>query len=171
MTYQPITPTQIEKRLKARFAKEGFLSLANLPHPSTFKDMEKATKRVVEAINNQEKIVLIGDYDVDGVISTTIMKMFFNEIGVELKTIIPNRFCDGYGLSPKIIEQIRDYDLIITVDNGISALEASIQAKKLNIDLIITDHHIVPNRLPIAYSIINQKQIDCNFPYDEICGV
>jgi len=170
MSYKLISLEGLNSTLKNRFERDGFLSLKDLPHPSTLKDMTKATERIVEAIQKNQKIVLIGDYDVDGVVSTTIMKMFFDEIGVGLKTIIPNRFRDGYGLSPKIIDKIKDYDLIITVDNGISALEASILAKKLNIELIITDHHIVPNRLPIAHSIINQKQSDCNFPYDEICG-
>ncbi|SHO80450.1 Single-stranded-DNA-specific exonuclease RecJ [hydrothermal vent metagenome] len=170
MIYKSISLEELKTSLKSRFKDNGFLSLKDLPHPKTLKDMTKATNRIVEAIKNREKIVLIGDYDVDGVVSTTIMKMFFNEIGVELKTIIPNRFRDGYGLSPKIIEKIRDYDLVITVDNGISALEASILAKKLNIELIITDHHIVPNKPPMAHSIINQKQSDCNFPFDEICG-
>lgn len=168
--YPLINYKMLDKILNTRFKDDGFLSLKDLPFPSTLKDMTKATNRIIKAINNKEKIVLIGDYDVDGVVSTTIMKIFFNHIQIDLKTIIPNRFKDGYGLSPKIIEQIKDYDLIITVDNGISALEASILAKKLNIELIITDHHIVPLTPPIAHSIINQKQDDCGFPFDEICG-
>ncbi|NOZ89914.1 MAG: single-stranded-DNA-specific exonuclease RecJ, partial [Epsilonproteobacteria bacterium] len=170
MIYENITPNQINQKLQSRFAKDGFLSLANLPHPSKLKDMNKATKRIVDAIQKQEKIVLIGDYDVDGVVSTTIMKLFFDEIGVELGWIIPNRFRDGYGLSANIIPKIKDYDLAITVDNGISAIEASKLCKEHNIDLIITDHHIVPKELPLAYAIVNQKQSDCSFPYEEICG-
>jgi len=170
MRYENITPYQINKKLQARFTKDGFLSLANLPHPSTLKDMNKATNRIVQAIKNREKIVLIGDYDVDGVVSTTIIKLFFNEIGVKLEWIIPNRFKDGYGLSANIIPKIVNYDLAITVDNGISAVEASKLCKKYNIDLIITDHHMVPKELPIAYAIVNQKQSDCLFPYNEICG-
>ncbi len=170
MIYQNITPNQIEQKLKQRFAKEGFLSLVNLPHPSTFKDMDRATKRVVQAISNNEKIVLIGDYDVDGVVSTTLIRLFFSEIGVRLGWVIPNRFRHGYGLSTAIVENIREYDLAITVDNGISAIESALLCQKYNIDLIITDHHLLPKKLPIAYAIINQKQKDCSFPYDEICG-
>lgn len=170
MSHDKITPNQLEKKLKSRFTKEGFLSLANLPHPSTFKDMEKATHRIVQAIHRGEEIVLIGDYDVDGVISTTIMKLFFQEIGVELEWIIPNRFRDGYGLSANIIPRITEYDLAITVDNGIAAVEASQLCKEHNIELIITDHHLLPKVLPEAYAIIDQKQEDCNFPYDEVCG-
>ncbi|SFV54704.1 Single-stranded-DNA-specific exonuclease RecJ [hydrothermal vent metagenome] len=170
MLYPKITPNQIEQKLKARFTKDGFLSLANLPHPSTFKDMDRATARIVQAIQQQEKIVLIGDYDVDGVVSTSLMRLFFNEIGVKLGWVIPNRFKDGYGLSANIVSQIEDYDLAITVDNGISAVEAGELCKKHNIELIITDHHLLPKKLPEAYAIIDQKQTDCSFPYDEVCG-
>jgi single-stranded-DNA-specific exonuclease len=170
MPYTKITPIQIEQKIKSRFKKEGFLSLSNLPHPSMFKDMEKATHRIVQAIHRGEKIVLIGDYDVDGVVSTTLMKLFFDEIGVTLEWIIPNRFKDGYGLSANIIPRIAEYDLAITVDNGISAVEASKLCQQHNIELIITDHHLLPKILPDAYAIIDQKQEDCTFPYDEICG-
>jgi len=170
MPYPPITPQQIDEKLKRRFSKTGFLSLANLPNPSAFKDMERATARIVKAIHRGEKIILIGDYDVDGVTSTSLMKMFFNEIGIELDWIIPNRFKDGYGLSPNLIPRVEGYDLVITVDNGISAVYASKLCKEKGIDLIITDHHIVPSILPEAYAIIDQKQEDCNFPYDEVCG-
>ncbi len=170
MSYIKITPKEIEEKLQERFNVDGFLSLRDLPKPSTFKDMDRATARIVEAIKKNEKIILIGDYDVDGVTSTTLMKMFFNEIGVELDWIIPNRFKDGYGLSPNLIPRVEGYDLIITVDNGISALYASTLCKEKNIDLIITDHHIVPSTPPTAYAIVNQKQRECSFPYSEVCG-
>ena len=170
MLYSKITPIQLEQKIKSRFNKEGFLSLSNLPHPYAFKDMEKATHRIVKAIHNAEKIVLIGDYDVDGVVSTTLMKIFFDEIGVNLDWIIPNRFKDGYGLSPNLIPRITNYDLAITVDNGISAVEASKICKEHGIELIITDHHLLSKEIPDAYAIIDQKQEDCSFPYEEVCG-
>jgi len=168
--YTPISPQNIEQQLSTRFKNEGFLSLTDLPNPSTFKDMDRATERIVQAIHQSEKIVLIGDYDVDGVISTTLMKMFFNAIGVDLKWIIPNRFRDGYGLSTNLIPRIETYDLAITVDNGIAAVEASKLCQEKNIELIITDHHLLPTVLPQAYAIIDQKQEDCSFPYAEVCG-
>ena len=168
--YPSISFKEIEEKLQTRFSKEGFLSLANLPNPSIFKDMDRATERIVKAINNQEKIVLIGDYDVDGVVSTTLIKLFFDEIGVELEWIIPNRFSDGYGLSANIIPRIVDYDLAITVDNGIAAVEAAALCREHNVELIITDHHLLPEVLPEAYAIVDQKQEDCTFPYDEVCG-
>ena len=105
---KPLTLPALDALLNNRF-KEGFLSLKDLPQPSTFKDMDKATKRIVQAINNKEKITIIGDYDVDGVTSTTLMKLFFEEIDYPIEWIIPNRFKDGYGLSANIIPRIVRY--------------------------------------------------------------
>ncbi len=170
MNYPKLKLADIEKILEERFAQEGFLSLRDLPRPSTLKDMEKATSRIARAVRNGEKIVLIGDYDVDGVVSTTLMTLFFDAIGVQLKTIIPNRFHHGYGLSPKLIDEIRGYNLAITVDNGISATEAAKMCREEGIELIITDHHLPPPELPHAHAIVNQKQKECTFPYEEICG-
>jgi len=164
-----LTLDALERLLKSRF-KEGFFSLKDLPHPHTFKDMQKATDRIMDAIGKKEKIVIVGDYDVDGVTSTTLMKLFFEEIDYSVEWIIPNRFRDGYGLSPTIIPRIEEFDLVITVDNGISAVEAGKICKEKGIDLIITDHHLLPPEIPEAYAIINQKQPDCAFPYEEICG-
>ncbi len=156
--------------MQDRFRDEGFLTLKDLPNPSLLKDMDRATERIVKAINEKEKIVLIGDYDVDGVVSTTLMILFFEEIGVELQWIIPNRFKDGYGLSPLIIPRIEGCTLAITVDNGISAVAAAKMCQERGIDLIITDHHLLPPEIPEAYAIVDQKQEDCDFPYSDICG-
>ena len=164
-----ITLNALEQLLETRF-KEGFLSLKDLPHPYTFKDMEKATKRIVSAIRSKEKITIIGDYDVDGVTSTTLMKLFFDEIDYPVTWIIPNRFRDGYGLSANIIPRIKGTELAITVDNGISAVYAAQLCKEEGIELIITDHHILPPEVPEAYAIIDQKQEACTFPYEEVCG-
>ena len=168
--YPPITLDGLSRLLESRFAEDGFLTLKDLPDPSRLKDMERASKRIAKAIREDEKIVLIGDYDVDGVVSTTLMKEYFDEIGVDLDWIIPNRFSDGYGLSPTLIPRIEGYDLAITVDNGISAVEAASMCKAMGIDLIITDHHLLPPQVPQAYAIIDQKQEECHFPYSEICG-
>ena len=146
-----------------------FITLKELPYPNTFKDMQKAVKRVAQAIRCNEKIVLIGDYDVDGVVATTIIRELFLEIDYPIEWIIPNRFSDGYGISSKLINRV-DADVIITVDNGIAANEAAQTCKQKGIDLIITDHHTVPDDVPFAYAIVNQKQKSCNFEYKEICG-
>ncbi len=168
--YQKIDYRSLEEHLYQRFDIDGFLSLKDLPSPNQLKDMERATERIKKAIDSGEKIVVIGDYDVDGVISTTIMNLFFDEIDIPLKWIIPNRFRDGYGLSPTLMPQIEGYDLVITVDNGISAVDAASMCEERGIDLIITDHHLLPPKVPHAYAIIDQKQSSCNFPYDDICG-
>ncbi|WP_294950995.1 single-stranded-DNA-specific exonuclease RecJ [Sulfurovum sp.] len=167
--YPPVTLDALDIMLQKRF-KEGFLSLKDLPHPSTFKDMEKATERIVRAIKNKEKITIIGDYDVDGVTSTTLMKLFFDEIDYPVAWIIPNRFRDGYGLSANIIPRIEGTELAITVDNGISAVYAAQLCKEEGIELIITDHHMLAPEVPEAYAIIDQKQETCTFPYEEVCG-
>ncbi|MGB5506139.1 MAG: single-stranded-DNA-specific exonuclease RecJ [Sulfurovum sp.] len=167
--YPTLTLQILQTLLQTRF-EEGFLTLRDLPQPSTFKDMDKATKRIVSAIQDKEKITIIGDYDVDGVTSTTLMKLFFEEIGYEIEWIIPNRFRDGYGLSSNIIPRILGTDLAITVDNGISAVYAAKLCKEEGIELIITDHHILAPEIPDAYAIINQKQEECDFPYEEVCG-
>ncbi len=154
--------------LKSRF-QDGFLKLSSLPLPSSLKDIQKAAKRVVRAIESKEKIVVIGDYDVDGVVSSAIMKEFFEFLDYPAKIIIPNRFKDGYGITKKLVENIKA-DVIITVDNGISAVDAAEYCKERGIDLIITDHHTPPKELPKAYAIINPKQNSCNFEYKDICG-
>jgi len=161
----PLLQTLLENRFK-----EGFLSLKDLPQPSTFKDMDKATKRIVKAIENKENITIVGDYDVDGVTSTTLMRLFFEEIDYPIEWIIPNRFKDGYGLSANIIPRILGTDLAITVDNGISAVYAAKLCKEEGIELIITDHHLLAPEVPECYAIIDQKQEECTFPYSDVCG-
>jgi len=167
--YRKLTLQALDDLLQNRF-KEGFLSLKDLPQPSTFKDMDKATKRIVSAIKNKEKITIVGDYDVDGVTSTTLMKLFFEEIDYPIEWIIPNRFRDGYGLSANIIPRILGTDLAITVDNGISAVYAAKLCKEEGIELIITDHHLLAPEVPECYALIDQKQEECTFPYSDVCG-
>lgn len=164
-----LTIETLKDILQTRRKNDQYQQLKDIPHPETFKDMEKATKRIIKAINAYETINLVGDYDVDGVVSTAIMVNFFNAIGVDINYIIPNRFEHGYGLSPKILDQVEE-GIIITVDNGISAYEAAEICEQRGLDLIITDHHTVGSKIPHAYAIVNPKQEDCTFPFKEICG-
>jgi len=164
-----LTINDIEEILHTRIKDDQFKTLKSLPTPDSFKDMQKATTRIIKAIHNNETINVVGDYDVDGVTSTAIMVNFFTALGVEINYIIPNRFEHGYGLSPNILEEIYD-GIIITVDNGISAVEAANICKQRGLDLIITDHHTVGLELPDAYAIVNPKQSDCTFPFKDICG-
>ncbi|QOG12064.1 single-stranded-DNA-specific exonuclease RecJ [Arcobacter sp. FWKO B] len=157
--------------LSSRVLTDSYNSLKTLPSPALFKDIQKGAKRVVEAITKGEKIAVVGDYDVDGIVSTAIMVEFFDILQYPISYIIPNRFVHGYGLSAKIIDQLdSDTKVVITVDNGISAIEAARICKNRGIDLIITDHHTPPQILPVAYAIINPKQDECTFPYQHICG-
>ncbi len=164
-----LTIKDIREILENRIKEDKFKSLKSFPQPLLFKDMDKATKRIVDAVKNREKINLVGDYDVDGVTSTAIMVTFFKELGIDINYIIPNRFKHGYGLSPAIVETIEE-GIVITVDNGISAYEAARICSQKGIDLIITDHHTVGEKLPTAYAVINPKQNDCTFPFKDICG-
>jgi len=164
-----ITKKELFNLLKARHENDEYSRLAQMPKPDGFKDIQKASQRIKEAISKNEQITIVGDYDVDGVVSTTIIVDFFRKIGKDVNYIIPNRFEHGYGLSPKIVDMIQE-GLVITVDNGISACEAALRLKEKSIDLIITDHHTVGEELPKAYAIVNPKQNDCYFPFKEICG-
>jgi single-stranded-DNA-specific exonuclease len=164
-----VTKESLFDILSARHEDDTYSRLANMPKPDSFKDISKATKRIKKAISQNEQITIVGDYDVDGVVSTTIIVDFFKQIGIEVNYIIPNRFEHGYGLSPKIVDMIES-GLVITVDNGISAVDAAIKLKEKNIDLIITDHHTMGEEIPKAFAIVNPKQDDCTFPFKEICG-
>ncbi len=154
--------------LSSRFNKEE-KKLSQIPSPSLLQDANKSASRIAQAIKNNEKITLVGDYDVDGVSSTAIMVDFFRQIPYPLEAIIPNRFRDGYGVSPTVLERV-EADLVITVDNGISAVEAAKICKEKNIDLIITDHHTPGDVLPDAFAIVDPKLSTCEYPFKEICG-
>ena len=131
-----LTKEDIRAILQSRFENDGCTRLGEIPKPSSLKDIAKASKRIVHAIRNKERIAIVGDYDVDGVISSVILSHFFDDMGVDYSLIIPNRFTDGYGLNPDIVSKL-DVHVIITVDNGISAVEAAQICKDQGIDLII----------------------------------
>ena len=158
----------IEQLLASRF-EQGEKRLSEIPDPSLLKDAPKAATRIAKAIKNGEKIAVVGDYDVDGVVSTAITVDFFRTIDYPLQAVIPNRFYDGYGVNGSVLERI-DADVVITVDNGITATEAARICKERGCDLIITDHHTPPKILPDAYAIVDPKQEECNYPFKEICG-
>jgi len=154
--------------LSSRFDKED-KKLSEIPNPAQLQDASKAAKKIADAIRENKKITLVGDYDVDGVSSTAIMVDFFRQIPYPLEAIIPNRFKDGYGVSPNVLQRV-DADLVITVDNGITAVEAAQICKERAIDLIITDHHTPSEVLPEAFAIVDPKLGSCEYPFKEICG-
>jgi len=140
--------------------------------PFKLPDMEKAVERILKAINLNEKIVIYGDYDADGITSTTILKRYMRDRKVEVGTYIPNRLDEGYGLNEDAIKQIakEGYTLIITVDCGITAENEVEIAKKFGVDVIITDHHEVPEKLPKAVAVIDAKRKDNNYPFNQLAG-
>lgn len=141
--------------------------------PFLMPDMEKAVDRIIKAIDNKEKIVIFGDYDVDGITSTTVLKKFLEEVGLDVGYYIPNRLKEGYGLNKEAIKQISEsnIDLMITVDCGISGIDETQYAKSLGIDVIITDHHEPIDILPNALAVVDAKRKDNIYPCNQLAGV
>ena len=144
----------------------------DLSDPFLLTDMQKACERIWQAIDNGETIVVFGDYDVDGVTSTALLYQLLKGMGATVKCMLPSREGDGYGLSRNAIQSIRDkgYQLIVTVDNGISAVEEAEFAAELGIDLIITDHHLPPETLPKAVAVVDPRRLDDTSPFKGLCG-
>lgn len=154
-------------------AKHFFLpKWEELYDPFLMKDMDKAVQRILQAIDNQEKILIYGDYDVDGTTSVSLMTLFFNAYHIPVEYYIPDREKEGYGLSNEGIEFAaqKGIKLIITLDCGIKSIEKSHQIAKHGIDLIICDHHLPGEILPKAVAILDPKRSDCNYPFKELTG-
>lgn len=142
-------------------------------NPFDMPDMEKAVQRILQAVENNEKTIIYGDYDVDGITSITILKKYLKDRGLECDYYIPNRLKEGYGLNTEAIEKIvKDgYNLIITVDCGITANEEIEMANRLGTDIIITDHHEPGEKIPTeAVAVIDCKRKDNKYPFKELCG-
>ena len=142
-------------------------------NPYLMKDMEIAVERIVKAIENQEKVIIYGDYDVDGITSTTVLKKFLKDLGLEVSYYIPNRLNEGYGLNNTAIEKIvnEGYSLMITVDCGISAIEEIDYANSLGLETIVTDHHEPGEVLPKALAVVDNKRKDSTYPFIDLAGV
>lgn len=142
-------------------------------NPFLMPDMESAVNRILKAIENNEKIIIYGDYDVDGITSVTVLKSFFQDRGILVDEYIPNRLNEGYGLNKTAIEKIskQKYMLMITVDCGISAIEEIDYANQLGIETIVTDHHEPGNELPKALAVVDAKRKDNKYPCRNLAGV
>ena len=151
-------------------------SLAHLHDPFLMKDMDKAVERIERAVANNEKIMVYGDYDVDGTTAVALVYKFLRQIGhTNLLFYIPDRYTEGYGISVKGIDFAarKGVSLVITVDCGIKATEKVVYAKQKGVDFIICDHHLPAEEIPRAVAVLDPKRPDCHYPFDELsgCGV
>ena len=146
--------------------------LEDLHDPYLMKDMDKAVIRIEKAIENQERILIFGDYDVDGTTAVSLVSSYLKSFYPNVDTYIPDRYDEGYGISYKGIDYAEDNEisLIIALDCGIKSIDHIAYANAKNIDFVICDHHRPGNSLPEAVAILDPKRQDCNYPYDELCG-
>lgn len=183
---QLATEVGIDKVLADLLVKRGVYSfeqaraffrpdLSKLHDPFLMKDMERAVERLHQAIVSGEKIMVYGDYDVDGTTAVALLHSFISRFSDKVDFYIPDRYDEGYGVSTKGIMQAhaQGVGLIITVDCGIKAVEKAELAKSFGIDMIICDHHLPDEQLPDAYAVLDPKREDCTYPFDDLsgCGV
>jgi single-stranded-DNA-specific exonuclease len=172
----PIAQTLVTRGIISREQLDTYLFSVferDVEHPSRLRDAQKAVDRIIKAVDQGEKILIAGDYDVDGITSSALLLVCLIPLGAHINFFLPNRVKDGYGLSVKTVERAvaSGYTLIITVDNGITAFEPARKARQLGIDLIITDHHRPHDELPDAYAIVNPNRVDCDSRFKCFAGV
>lgn len=172
----PIAQVLYNRGYTTREAINDFLfsdyeSIVSQPH--LLKDSHQAAQRILTAIERKEKILVFGDYDVDGITSSSLILAALLPLGADINYYLPSRQKEGYGLSVDAVikAHANGYKLIITVDNGITAFDAAQKAHELGVELIITDHHLPLERMPHAHAIINPNQKDCPYPFKELAGV
>ena len=157
------------------------ISLERLHPPALLKDMDKAVELLLDAIDNGSKIAIYGDYDADGITATSILTMALRHLGGDVIFYIPQRETEGYGLNDAAIHELaaKGVKLLLTCDNGISAMQQVVMAKELGMTVIISDHHEIPfskngdeitYQIPPADAVINPKQADCPYPFKALCG-
>jgi single-stranded-DNA-specific exonuclease len=148
-------------------------SLQRLHDPFLMRGMAEAVERLIRGIRGREPIVIYGDYDVDGITATAVLSWFFRDIGVPVPYYLPHRMREGYGLNAEAIRKLADQGtrILITVDCGITGHEEVQLARRLGMDVIVTDHHQVPPTLPDAVAVLNPHQSECTYPAKELAGV
>jgi single-stranded-DNA-specific exonuclease len=147
-------------------------SLDNLHNPFLMKDMDKAVERIEKAIAKQERILIYGDYDVDGTTSVALTYLFFKDLHHDIEYYIPDRYVEGYGISTQGIDYASEnsFSLIIALDCGIKSLDKIAYANTKDIDFIICDHHLPGDEIPKAVAVLDPKRLDCDYPYKELSG-
>ncbi len=165
----------INRRLDSVEKVDAFLNpkMDSLSDPFILKGMAEAVQRVTDALRDNERIMIYGDYDVDGITATSLLFLVLNRLGAQVDYYLPNRLIEGYGLTEEGILEAnsRGTNLIISVDTGITAVQEVEFARSLGIECIITDHHETGDHLPKAAAIVNPKQIDCHYDLAELSGV
>lgn len=165
----------VTRGLNTAEAARSFMEMdaSEFHDPYLMKDMDIAVSRIRLAIDNQEKIVVYGDYDADGVTSTTVMMTVLEDLGADVSFMIPNRFKHGYGPNTELFQQAYNNGtkLIVTVDNGISGIDQVEFANELGMDVIISDHHDIGDRLPNAFAVVHPRHPEGNYPFGELAGV
>ena len=164
-----------QRGIQTEEALRDFLepSLDQLHDPYELHDMDKAVTRIRQAIENYEQILIYGDYDADGMTSASIVKEALEQLGAECQVYLPNRFTDGYGPNASVYKYFienQGISLIITVDNGVAGHEAIELAQSMGVDVIVTDHHSMPEVLPDAYAIIHPEHPEAEYPFKHLAG-
>ena len=172
----PIAQTLVARGFVDKKQLQDFLLVSkeiSVGDPALMKDASKAVARILQAIEKKEKILIFGDYDVDGITSSALVMTAMLPLGALVNFFLPNRARDGYGLSTKVVERAaaNGYTVIMTVDNGTTAFAPAARAKELGIDVIITDHHRPHGKIPDVFALVNPHQNDCNYPYKYFAGV
>ncbi|MBC5618617.1 single-stranded-DNA-specific exonuclease RecJ [Streptococcus anginosus] len=164
-----------QRGIQTEEALRDFLepSLDQLYDPYELHDMDKAVTRIRQAIENDEQILIYGDYDADGMTSASIVKEALEQLGAECQVYLPNRFTDGYGPNASVYKYFienQGISLIVTVDNGVAGHEAIELAQSMGVDVIVTDHHSMPEVLPDAYAIIHPEHPEADYPFQHLAG-
>jgi len=148
-------------------------SLSDLKDPFILTNMDKAVERILDALRENEKIMVYGDYDVDGITASSLLYLVLNKLGAQVSYYLPNRLVEGYGLSIDGINEAKEKEvtLIISVDTGVTAVEEVEFARSLGIECILTDHHEQGETLPKAVALVDPKLKECNYPYGDLSGV
>lgn len=171
---EQIIDTLLQQRGIIDTEKQSFLEPRYKHHihdPYLFAEMDKAVNRILAAVEQKESILIYGDYDVDGITSTAIITKIITELGGNVAPFIPDRNSTGYGLNKDILaEMIDSFNLLITVDCGISNFEEIKWLKNQGKDIIVTDHHVIPDKLPPADAIIHTRHPESKYPFDHLCG-
>lgn len=170
-----LTGMLIRRNLSDPQTIQSFLypSLKDLPSPGLLPDMDRAVLRIRQALELHQSIVVYGDYDADGLTATALLTDFLSSLGARVQPYVPHRLEQGYGLHPDVVERLaaEGINLIITVDCGTSDLEAANRAKTCGLDIIVTDHHQIPFRLPPAWAVVNPQRSGSRFPQANLAGV